>query len=91
MSSNLPPACSTVIPTYAVTARIGVVGSEAAKRSDRRGGLLAALPLVTLLALVGLQRAGMPADMIATNAWYTFWYVGPTLPMFLAFPLLLPR
>jgi len=28
---------------------------------------------------------------IANHAWYTFWYVIPTLPMFLAFPALLPR
>ena len=32
-----------------------------------------------------------PAEKIANHAWYTFWYVVPTLPMFLAFPLLLPR
>jgi hypothetical protein len=28
---------------------------------------------------------------IANHAYYTFWYVIPTLPMFLAFPFLLPR
>src|SRR3546814_2941756 len=32
-----------------------------------------------------------PQDKIANHAWYTFWYVVPTLPMFLAFPVLLPR
>lgn len=31
-----------------------------------------------------------PQAKIANHAWYTFWYVVPTLPMFLAFPLL-PR
>jgi hypothetical protein len=31
------------------------------------------------------------ARKIADHAWYTFWYVVPTLPMFLAFPFLLPR
>lgn len=28
---------------------------------------------------------------LSNHAWYTFWYVVPTLPMFLTFPLLLPR
>ena len=32
-----------------------------------------------------------PADKLANHAWYTFWYVLPTLPMFLVFPSLLPR
>lgn len=80
-----------LIAKYAVTALIVVVVSEAAKRSDRLGGLLAALPLVTLLALVWLQLERQPAEKIARHAWYTFWYVVPTLPMFFAFPWLLPR
>lgn len=32
-----------------------------------------------------------PQEKIANHAWYTFWYVVPTWPMFLAFPALLPR
>jgi uncharacterized membrane protein len=32
-----------------------------------------------------------PQERIGNHAWYTFWYVLPTLPMFLAFPFLLPR
>jgi hypothetical protein len=31
------------------------------------------------------------SEKIANHAWYTFWYVIPTLPMFLAFPWLLKR
>ena len=51
----------------------------------------AALPLVTLLALVWLHVEQQPAEKIANHAWYTFWYVVPTLPMFLAFPWMLGR
>ena len=65
--------------------------SEVAKRSDKLGGLVAALPLVTVLALIWLYMEKQPQTKIANHAWYTFWYVLPTLPMFLAFPLLLPR
>lgn len=80
-----------LVTKYLITAGLVVLISEAAKRSDRLGGLLAALPLVTFLALVWLYVEKQPADKIANHAWYTFWYVLPTLPMFLAFPLLLPR
>lgn len=76
---------------YALTAAIVVAVSEAAKRSDRLGGFLAALPIVTLLAMVWLHVEGAAVEKISNHARYTFWYVLPTLPMFLAFPMLLPR
>jgi uncharacterized membrane protein (GlpM family) len=76
---------------YLLTAGIVVLVSEVAKRSDRLGGLVAALPLVTFLALIWLYAEQQPTEKIANHAWYTFWYVVPTLPMFLAFPLLLER
>jgi len=68
-----------------------VLVSELAKRSDKLGGLVAALPLVTVLTLIWLYVEQQPLSKIANHAWYTFWYVIPTLPMFLAFPLLLPK
>jgi uncharacterized membrane protein (GlpM family) len=80
-----------LISKYLITAAVVVLVSEAAKRSDRLGGLLAALPLVTVLALIWLYVERQPQAKIANHAWYTFWYVVPTLPMFLAFPMLLPR
>ncbi len=80
-----------IITKYLVTAGVVVLVSEAAKRSDRLGGLLGALPLVTFLALIWLYLEHQPEEKIANHAWYTFWYVVPTLPMFLVFPLLLPR
>jgi hypothetical protein len=80
-----------LISKYLITAAVVVIVSEAAKRSDRLGGLIAALPLVTVLALIWLYVERQPQVKIANHAWYTFWYVVPTLPMFLAFPVLLPR
>ncbi|HUS20573.1 MAG TPA: DUF3147 family protein [Aeromicrobium sp.] len=76
---------------YGVTAAIVVAVSEAAKRSDRLGALIASLPLVTLLALFWLHVEDQPTIKLANHAYYTFWYVLPTLPMFLAFPKLLDR
>ncbi|TNF34283.1 MAG: DUF3147 family protein [Gammaproteobacteria bacterium] len=80
-----------LITKYAITAAIVVLVSEVAKRSDKLGGLVAALPMVTVLALIWLYVENQPQAKIANHAWYTFWYVVPTLPMFLVFPALLPR
>lgn len=80
-----------LITKYLLTAALVVIVSEVAKRSDKLGGFLAALPLVTFLALIWLYVDKQPQAKIANHAWYTFWYVVPTLPMFLAFPWLLAR
>lgn len=80
-----------LITKYAITAAVVVLVSEAAKRSDKLGGFIAALPLVTVLALIWLYVENQPPQKLANHAWYTFWYVLPTLPMFLVFPALLPR
>ncbi|HEY9278334.1 MAG TPA: DUF3147 family protein [Methylotenera sp.] len=80
-----------LIVKYLITAGVVVLVSELAKRSDKLGSLVAALPLVTVLTLIWLYVEQQPVSKIANHAWYTFWYVIPTLPMFLAFPVLLPR
>lgn len=82
---------SWIVAKYALTAALVVLVSEVAKRSDKLGGFVAALPLVTLLTLIWLYVERQAPEKIANHAWYTFWYVLPTLPMFLAFPALLPR
>lgn len=82
---------SWLITKYLTTAAIVVLVSEIAKRSDKLGALIAALPLVTILAMIWLHLETHSAEKVANHAFYTFWYVLPTLPMFLAFPLLLPR
>lgn len=80
-----------IITKYLLTAAVVVLVSELAKRSDKLGGLIAALPMVTFLALIWLYIEKQPAEKISNHAWYTFWYVVPTLPMFLAFPFLYDR
>lgn len=80
-----------LITKYFITALLVVVVSELAKRSDKIGGFVAALPLVTILTLIWLYVEQQPQEKIANHAWYTFWYVVPTLPMFLVFPTLLPK
>ncbi|WP_329741048.1 DUF3147 family protein [Dyella sp. A6] len=76
---------------YLVTAAVVVAVSEIARRSGRIGALVGALPLVSLLALIWMRLEHRPTQTIGNYAFYTFWYVLPTLPMFLCFPWLLQR
>ena len=80
-----------LIIKYFITAAVVVLVSEFAKSSDKLGGLIASLPLVTVLTLIWLFIEKQPTTKIANHAYYTFWYVIPTLPMFLLFPSLLPK
>jgi hypothetical protein len=63
--------------------------SEIARRSPAFGALVASLPLVSLLGIIWLWRDTGDTDRIAAHAEATFWYVIPSLPMFLAFPWML--
>src|ERR1051325_1689477 len=63
--------------------------SEIAKRSPAFGALVASLPLVSVLAIMWLWRDTGDTTRIANHAEATFWYVLPSLPMFLAFPHML--
>jgi hypothetical protein len=63
--------------------------SEIARRSPAFGALVASLPLVSLLAILWLWRDTKDAARIADHAEATFWYVIPSLPMFLVLPWML--
>src|SRR3954467_5687190 len=63
--------------------------SEVAKRSPSFGALIASLPLLSLLGMLWLWRDTGDAERIASQAEATFWYVIPSLPMFLVLPAML--
>jgi hypothetical protein len=63
--------------------------SEIAKRSPGFGALVASLPLVSVLGMIWLWRDKPDAETMAAHAGATFWYVLPSLPMFLLIPALL--
>ncbi len=63
--------------------------SEIAKRSPGFGALVASLPLVSVLGMIWLWRDKPDAANMAAHAGATFWYVLPSLPMFLLIPALL--
>ena len=63
--------------------------AEIGKRLPALGALVASLPLVSVLGMVFLWHARPDAENMAVHAEATFWYVLPSLPMFLLIPALL--
>ena len=83
-----------IILKYLITAGLVVLISEVARRSDKLGALIAALPMVTVLAMTWMFfeiKGPQQTEKIANHAWYTFWYVIPTMPMFLLLPWMLRK
>ncbi len=68
-----------------------MAASEVARRNPGGGALIASLPLVSVLGMVWLWAARPDAENMAHHAQATFWYVLPSLPMFLLIPALLRR
>ena len=65
------------------------VVSEAARGSPALGALVVSLPLVSLSGILWLWRDTKDIDRIAAHAESTFWYVLPSLPMFVVLPAML--
>lgn len=63
--------------------------AEIGKRLPTLGALIASLPLVSVLGMMFLWHARPDAENMAVHAETTFWYVLPSLPMFLAIPAML--
>jgi hypothetical protein len=60
-----------------------------ARRNPAAGALIASLPLVSLLGMIWLWHDTRDVDRMAAHAEATFWYVLPSLPMFLLIPWML--
>jgi hypothetical protein len=63
--------------------------SEIARRSPGVGALVASLPLISILGVIWLWRDTGDTTRIADHLLATFWYVLPSLPMFVLVPVLL--
>ena len=63
--------------------------SEIARRYPGWGGLVASLPLTSLLAMMWLWRDTGDSGRVAALAGSTFWFILPSLPLFVALPLVL--
>ncbi|MCG6166511.1 DUF3147 family protein [Leptospira sanjuanensis] len=77
-----------LILKYVLSAAFITLISELAKRSDRLGAFIGSLPFITIFTLIWLKLENQENAKIENHAFYTFWYVLPTLPMFLVFPAL---
>lgn len=74
-----------------ISAIIIVIVSETARRNPGTGALIASLPLISVLGMIWLWRDTQDVARMAEHSAATFWYVLPSLPMFLVIPVLLKR
>jgi len=72
-----------------VSAAVVVAVSELAKRSSFIGGLVASLPMVSVLAICWLYGETRDAQKVAALSWSIFWLVLPSLTFFAALAVLL--
>ncbi len=63
--------------------------AEIGRRLPTVAALIASLPLVSVLGMTLLWIGRPDAENMARHAEATFWYVLPSLPMFLLIPLML--
>ena len=61
-----------------ITAFLIVIISEIAKTNDRMGGLVAALPITTIMILFWLYYEKTPTEKISNHMSFTLIYVLPT-------------
>jgi hypothetical protein len=73
----------------AISGVLVAAASEVARRFPGWGALIASLPLVSVLGMMWLWHDRPDAANMAAHAEGTFWFVLPSLPMFLAIPWLL--
>lgn len=73
----------------ALSGVIIAIVSEVAKRNPGFGALIASLPLISVLGMIWLWRDKPDVPNMAAHIEATFWFVLPSLPMFLLIPILL--
>jgi hypothetical protein len=73
----------------AISGVIVAAVSEIARRYPSWGGLVASLPLTSLLAMLWLWRDSGDPERVAELSASTIWFILPSIPLFIALPLLL--
>lgn len=63
--------------------------SEVARRYPAGGALIASLPMVSILGMLWLWRDTHDVARLGNHSAATFWYILPSLPMFMILPALL--
>ncbi|MBT3636646.1 MAG: DUF3147 family protein [Opitutae bacterium] len=75
----------------ALTAAIIVLISEVAKKLPLLGSLIASLPLISVIGMIWMYGEKTDTEKIASHSEGTFWYVLPSLPMFLVMPWMMRK
>lgn len=73
----------------AISGLLIALASEVARRWPGWGALIVSLPLVSILAMLWLWRDTHDPVRMAAHVEATFWFVLPSLPMFLLVPAML--
>ncbi|MEZ5689597.1 MAG: DUF3147 family protein [Caenibius sp.] len=73
----------------AVSGVLIAVISEVSKRYPGFGALIASLPLVSVMGMMWLWKDKPDPSNMAAHAEATFWFVLPSLPMFLLIPFMI--
>ena len=74
-----------------ITALLVIGISECGKRFSLLGGVLASLPITSILAFIWLYRDGHDVTKVIELSQVIFWMVIPSLFFFLCFPWLLKK
>ena len=80
-----------LITKILVTAALIVLISEIAKVNDKLGGLIAAMPIMTMLVILWMYYEGNSDEKISSHMSYTLLYIVPTIPMFIVFPFVISK
>ena len=73
----------------AVSGLLVALISTIARRYPGWGGLIASLPLVSVIAMLWLHGETRETEKVAALAMSTFWFFLPSMPMFLIIPIML--
>jgi len=73
----------------AISGLIAAAVSEIARRYPGWGGLVASLPLTSLMAMIWLWRDSGDAAKVADLSSGAMWFILPSLPLFLIIPWLI--
>lgn len=63
--------------------------TELVKKNNLVAAVIHSLPLTSVIALIWTYAEKKDAALVGQHAWGTFWFVLPTLPMFLLMPWLI--
>ena len=77
------------IAKVALTGLLAAAIAEIARRYPGWGGLVASLPLTSLMAMIWLWRDTGDAAQVGALSASIFWFILPSLPLFLLIPALI--